>query len=259
MPEDSPREIQIGDAKYTVVRFKGLKASIAAALVSRVMEKVPELQDMTTEFRRRFRESNTIAITPAMAKLPTYAGIGLVPEDFAAGGGKVEFPEEPSNQAVLVHIFPKLFDLADKELRRFFALMVIPNSELEEADDADEVEEVLSKWGKKLLRQGDLEELLELVVVGGEVLREQLARKKDVLGKIQWGWLQAILADNTAEALEEPTSNGHGPTEEETPTTTTTPTESPQSQNSTLDSSSDLEDSSAGVEKPLSTTSPGMN
>lgn len=251
MPEDSPREIQIGDASYKIQRFRGLKAALAGSLVSRVMREVPELQDKATEFRKRFREQNKVVITPGMAKMPRFADLELTSEDFTASGGNIELPEEPEGNIIMMNLWPDIFDLADKELRKFLAIIVIPNSELEAADDADDVDEVLAKWGKKLIRSGDIDELLELVVVGLEVLKEQLARKRDRLGKLKIPILQMLIAeDKPPEEIAE--QNGHGETE----ATETEPSPPPSSsQPSSTDSPQDTD----GIEEPSSMESPGMS
>lgn len=259
MTMESPREVQIGGETYHIARFRGLKASIAGALMSRVMREVPQIQDRVSEFRKQFKESNSLTLTPAMAKLPRFEMLGLTTEDFAAAGGNIELPEEPDQGTILVNVFPDLFELAQKELQRFLALIIIPNPELESADDADNVDEVLTRWGKKLMREGDLDELLELMVIGSEVLKEQMASKRDRLGKIPIPWLQQILnppEEEEPKELEETElpSNGHGQT-------SPTPTETSPSPlaSSPLPSSSDSQPVSVGTEEQLSTESPGTS
>lgn len=252
MADDSPREIKIGDQVYPIRRFKGLKAALAGALMSRVMREIPDLQDRATAFRKKYRESNTVLITPAIAKLPTYAGLGLTEADFRAAGGKIEFPEEPDQGTIMVNVFPDLFDLAQEELQKFLAIIVIPNSELEEADDADDVDEVLKKYGKRLMRQGDIDELLELVVIGLEVLKEQMGGKRDRLGKLQLPLLAWLLKEEEPEAQ---TTNGQ--LGETSPTPTETDQSQPQSsaQPSSIDSPVD----SGGTGEPSYIESPGMS
>lgn len=255
MSEDSHHEILIGERTYPIRRFKGLKAALAGALMSRVMRELPQLQERAQAFRRDFREKNTIIITPAMAKLPRFAPLGLTDSDFRAAGGKIEFPEEPDGGALLVNIFPDLFELASKELQKFFAILVISNSELEEADDADRIDEELTKIGKRLMREGDLDELLELVVVGLDVLKEQMASKRDRLGKLPIPLLQYLMADQEKDQVEEPVeSDGPGqmlPTPSET-----SPSPSP---SSVLPSSTDSPSDSDGIDEPLFTESPGTS
>lgn len=247
-------EVTIGDTIYKIPRVRGLKAALAGALIARVMREIPQLQKSVTEFRREYRRTNTMVLTPAMAKLPVYASLGLAPEDFT--DGVVELPEEPDQQTVLMNVFPDLWELADKEIRKFLAIIVIPNRELEEADDADQVQEVLAKWGKRLIREGDLDELLELLVVGRDVLREQMQRKSGRLGKLiaQLPFLQTLLS--TPDPDPEPTTPEMAemeiPSLEETPDETVSPDSAPPL---STDSPSDL----GGTDEQLSMESLGTN
>ena len=82
-------------------------------------------------------------------------------------------------------IFPDIYELAEKELLIFLALITISDSELEMADSSDQIDEVLTKRGKELLNKGYIDEILELCVVGWEVLQDQIMRKRDRLGKLE--------------------------------------------------------------------------
>lgn len=236
---DESRTVRIGDRDVRIARFRGLKAVLAMALVARVMREVPEIQERLDEYVRGYRDKNKVVITPAMAKLPRFIALGLTPEDFQSTGGNIEFPDEPSQQQVFVAMVPDLFDLARKELTRFIALLEIPNSELEEADDADAVEEALDKRGKALFREGDVDELLELMVVGWEVFQEQIQSKQEKLGKLRNLPFLRMLQFTPPETEPEP--------EEIQPIF---PEESPTS-------STDSEPSTDGTAEQLSMVSPG--
>lgn len=246
MTDESPQEIRIGDMTVRIARFRGLKAALAGALVSRVMRQVPQIQEEVQDFRKEFREKNTIVITPAMARLPRFAALGLTSEDFQAAGGNIEFPDEPDPQAVMFHVFPILFDMANIELKKFLAIIAITNSDLEEADDADEVDDALAKLGKKLMREGDIDELLELVAVGYEVLQDQILRKSDRLGKLKGlPFLQTLLSTRETP---EPEMEESSPIQEETPLS---PSVQPSSSDSPVDSD--------GIDEPSSTESLGVS
>ena len=241
---DQTREVRIGETAYRIARFKGLKAVLAGALVSRVMREVPDLQEKTFAFRKHFRENNTIKITPAMAKMSRFAPLELTTADFEAVGGDIEFPEDPGPGAIFIHVFPDLFELAREQLQRFFALLVIPNRDLEEADDADTIDEALTKLGKKVIREADIDELVELFVTGVEVFRDQMSGKKERLGELHIPWLDRTLGLKTESPTDqEQESNGHG---QISPTPTEEPPSPPQS--SVPPSSSDVPDGDSAEE-----------
>lgn len=233
------REVTVGDRSWPITRFKGLKAILAGALVARVMRELPQLQEKVSTFAKDYRSKNTVVITSALAKTPRYSVLGLSPEDFTAAGGNIELPEEPTPQQVIVHVLPDMFDLARVELQRFVGLVVIPNSELEDADDADKVDDALDRLGKQIFRNGDLDEILQVVVVGWEVLEDQILSKQQDLGKLMnLPFLRAWLS--TPEETEE----------EETPPTLPEP--APRSSDtSPIDST--------GAEETSSMVSPGTS
>lgn len=237
MSDTAAREVRVGDSTVLIARFRGLKAILASALVARVMREMPQIQERVTEFRKEYRKKNTIIITPAMANMSQFIGLGLTREDFSQG--PVELPEEPNGQAIMINMFPSLLDLARKEVVRFIALLAIPNSALEEADDADQVEAALDTYGKRLFREGDIDELLELLVIGWEVLQEQIEAKRDKLGKLQDLPFLRMLQS----------------TQEEETTNETPPTSS---DDVPISSDSEPPDTD-GVEEQLSMASPGMS
>jgi hypothetical protein len=236
-----PHKVQLGDTELTITRFRGLKALLASALVGRVMREVPDLQDRVTTFTKKYRKENEVELTRPMAKLPRFAFFGFTEEDFAASpDGIIRLPEEPTTQQIMLAVAPDLIDLARKELVRLLALIVIPNSELEAADDADDIEGALDKQGKTLIRTAEFDELLELFVVAWEVMRDQILAKKDKLGKLtELPFLRMWLSTQEVE--------------EETPTPPTSPPESPVSSD-TLE-----EESTTGVDETSSMVSPGTN
>lgn len=251
---DYPIKVNIGDQTYNITRFRGMKASLAGALISRTMQEQPRLQELAANFRKDFREKNTVVITQAMSRLPRFKVLGFTDEDFASSGGSIEIPEEPDNQTIALNMFPHVFEVADRELRKLFALIVIPNSDLAEADDGDKVEEVLTRWGKKLMQEGDLDELLELLVISLDVLREQMLRKGGSLGKLPLppAWKQFLLGTNPPGEKVETSGPGEEPQ---------IPIEIPPSPtlNSTSDSSIDSDTNTDGPAETSSTESPGMN
>lgn len=243
MTESPYKTVQVGEDAVRIQRFRGLKAILAGALVARVMREVPQIQDRVNEYIKRFREENTLTITRGMARLPRFAAYGLTTEDFQAAGGDISIPDEPTPQQILMNVGPDLFDLARKEVMRFIALIAIPNQDLEDADDSDGVDEALDRVAKRLLRQGTIGELLELIEAGWEVMEEEILSKKDKLGKLRsLPFLKAWLSTEETEETEEEDIS--------------TPPTSPEDVQT---SSTDSEPSTDGIGGKLSTASPGAS
>lgn len=234
-------KVQVGEETITIARFRGLKAILAGALIKRVMEKVPDIRAAGDEFTKKYRQTTTLTITKENFRSPGFRDWGYTEEDFK--DGPVEVPLNPSGQQVFMAIFPDLWDLAKEEVTNFFGLLAISNKDLEEADDADKVDEALARTGKKLIREGYIEELAEVCLVGWEVLQDQILKKRDRLGKIMdLPFLQDMLSTPQRE-------------EGTTDSSVTPATSQPDAQTSSTDS----DGSTDGIDAPPSTESPGTS
>lgn len=183
----SPRKITIGDQQFEVQRFRGLKAILAMAAITRIARDIPDiLADVAKDYQRR----NTVVITEAMSRLPRWESFGK--EDFDAaeketGKREIELPAPMSTQEQTLQALPKLLEGARTEAIRLLALMIIPNQELREADENEKVEDALDKYREVLLYEAEIDELADLAIAASEVLNEQLAERKDNLGNMMRG------------------------------------------------------------------------
>lgn len=237
-------KVKVGNEELTIARFRGLKAILAGALVARVMREVPEINKKAVEFRKLYRDTNIVEITPGMAKLPRFEQLGLTLEDFTANGGPIRLPMDPEPRDIIMSIFPDLFDLARKELTKFFALLAISNADLEKADDEDQIETALEVRGKQLVRNGDIDELAELFISSWEVLKDQILQKRDRLEKLSTiPWVGTLLST--------PPEERDIKIDEET----TQPTSTPDQPTLSIDSP----DSTDGADEKPSTESPGTS
>lgn len=233
--------VRVGDKEINVQRFRGLKGILAGALVARIMKKVPDLNEKIAELSKKFRENNYVEITRGMKNMDRFAFMELQDEDFK--DGPLRLPLEISVGQQVQWVFPELWEVASEELQKFFALLAITNKELEDADDADEVEAVLKAKGKEIIREGDLDELVELALVSWNVLKDQLMRKRDRLEKLS----NLPIVANLLSMLDPPTTLEE---ELETETLQTSTDELPTS-------STDSPDSTDGADGKPSTESPG--
>jgi hypothetical protein len=235
-------KVKVGEEELSIARFRGHKAILAGAMIKRVMERTPQINDKISDFRKKYREDNYFEITPRMAHLPQFQELyGVSPDMFKDDAAPIRFPANPDGQAIFMYIFPELFTLARDELMVLLALIVVSDRELSEADDADQVEDLLKKRGKQLLRDGYLEELMELTIVAWEVLKDQIMSNRERLGKLRnVPFLGTLLSTQEEETPE--------PDEDQTP---------PTSMDASPTLSTDLPDSTDGLDERPSTESPG--
>ena len=185
-PENIVRRVTVGDRELTIPPFRGMKALRAGAILARVSKKVPTILDEVAAFRRHYGEQNSLRITPALAAARGYE----IPAEQFGEQGYIEIPGVPDTGEIVFAVFPSVFDVAETEVVRLLALIAMPNSELKAADEADQLDEALSRFGRELLYEGELAELAELVLIAYEMLGEQFAGKQDRLGKLRLAFLR---------------------------------------------------------------------
>ncbi len=196
------RQVKVGDRDLTIPPFRGMKAIRAGSILARISRKVPTILDEIAEYRRHYGEQNTLRITPAIAAARGYD----IPAEQFGDQGFLEVPGVASTEEVIFKVFPAVFDVAEQEVVRLLALIAIPNSDLRSANEDDSIDEVLERFGRDLLYEGELHELAELVIVAYEMLGEQFAGKEERLGK-----LRALVTGQTVSETPKQTSSTASP------------------------------------------------
>lgn len=177
----STRSVNVGDTNYNIVPFSGFKALEIGGVISDITEQVPQVLAKMAQFVREYEQENEVRITREMSVLPQFAvffeNMAMTDEKWQQCGGAVSLPQGPSQPLIMAAVFPEVFKYAREQVLALLAWIVIPNRELEEADEAGAVDDLIKRTQKKLLHQGTLGELIELFTVGAECIREELAGK----------------------------------------------------------------------------------
>lgn len=253
----APRTVKLGEEEkeYTIQRFRGLKAILAMASMTRIARQVP---DIMADSVKQYQERNTVVITENMARLPRWSG--FTSEDFDAaeartGKRQIELPTPMTVNEQVMYAMPVLFEKARKEVTRLLALLLISNGELKVADKGDAVEEALDKYEDLLLYESELDQLVDLCFAAQDVLSEQLADRKDRLGKMMgslWAaWQNMTGMQPTTESPQELPSSP----QPDMPPSQTQPT----SMDGSPTSSTDSEKPTDGIETQRSTESLGVS
>lgn len=254
MPEI--HQVTIGEETFTIQRFRGLKAIMAIAAMTRIGREVPDvLADAVKEYTNR----NTVSITEEMSNLPRWAGV-FKKEDFdkaeeRTGKRIMEVPAPMTQNEQMLYALPTLLEKARKEVARLLALLIIPNAELTEADDNDTVPQALDKYYKLLMHEAEIDQLIDLALATSEVLQEQLADRKDRLGNLTRG-LWSLFRRNQSQPALAPTSRPQNTDPTQAPTVTTTPATSTDDAPTSSTSSKEPTD---GTGELLSTASLGAS
>lgn len=232
------KQVTLGENTYAIQRFKGLKAILAIAAVTRIGREVP---DIMADVSKEFTKKHTITVTKEMSRLPRWAL--FTDKDFS--DGPIEVPNPPEPQDVIMSSLPRLLEEARKEVIRLLAILVIPNAELKAADQIDAVDEALDKFHDTLLYEAEIDEIAELCLAAADVLQDQLKDRGSRLGKLMGEILSwwTKLANRSRSIQPEAEETSISPTlENELPT-----------------SSSNSEQPSAGTGTPSSMTSAGAS
>lgn len=231
MSEGATREVRIGDRNVVVPRFNGFKATIAGEIVEAVSAEWPNITDAMVTFSREYEQKNVVRISRAESRLRRYQrATPIVGEDgepkmtdegFVAttlepifadddfnADGFVEIPSQPTTPEQVIAVFPLIWKLAKEEVVTLLALVTAPNSALADADEDGTVGEYLKKEGRKILHEGDVDQIVDALSVAVEVVAAQFRNKPGIAGKIAAFIEEAIGTMNaTDEPDSTPTSN----------------------------------------------------
>jgi hypothetical protein len=237
-------KVTIAGEEYPIQRFRGLKAILVIAALTRIARDIPDIiADVTKDYYKR----NTTIVTEAMSKLPRWEGFSK--EDFddaekRTGLRQVELPTPISEREQTLAALPQLLEgTGRREVIRLFAILVVPNAELAAADKADRVNETLDKYSDLFLYEAELEELIDVVIASQHVISQLEDTKRErlgemmasLLGMINPTWAAAFQKSRVSSSTPQ-TSSGAVPI---------SPTDSPQHTD--------------GREKSLSMASPGTS
>ena len=285
------RTVTIGGEERRVEPFSARKVNRALRLLRQIASDVPDLLKVRGRFVAEYEQEHYTEISRAEAlrrygvpspvldpetRQPIRGDDGqivtvpsgilqMTEEAWAAVGHKYRVPESPSFGEEMWAIFPHVLDRAEETVVQLLALVLMRNEDVAawsrdgSLNDEHKPDGSLKKRGKlheaaqDLLDEAMGDELLEVAVVAGEVVDEQLmskARRLMEAGRLGnvvrlFGIDPERLKAAREKPAEQPTSNGNGAT------TSTTPEQTPSSSTDSPEASQD------SAPEPSSTTSPG--
>lgn len=179
------RTVQVGERAITIRPFRGYKAVNVGRLASEVMRIVPDLLDRMADFTADYEKKHAVHVTREMSLLPQFAGLfermEMTPERWDSVGGVVTLPQSPSEEVTMAAMFPLVFEAAEPKVMTLLAWIITGNDELREADATDSVPDLIIANEKALMHDADLDQLLDVALMGVEVIREAFAGKGERL------------------------------------------------------------------------------
>jgi hypothetical protein len=173
--------VTVGEREFVLRPFRGLKALSLMTSIGGLMKTLPDLQDQIAEVSRKHREANMIDIPRAAFELryPEDAK-NVSQEAWDSSGGVVRLPDPDATlgwEQIMLSVLPTVMEQARDQVLTVLALVVIPDRDLQAADEEDRVEEALGTISKQLLYEGTLDELAELTLASVELVKGQFQGK----------------------------------------------------------------------------------
>lgn len=258
--------IKVGGQDITIERFTLTKGMRVITLLQLIQKLVPQISREIAEFKREYSQTNIIELDRVQAKMrygPTpvvneagdvqldeHGGVLTIAspidrmseEDWERSGQTLKLRQAPSNEELMLAIFPLIYEHAQAPLVRLLALVAMPNADVERyaAVSGDKLWEEVDAFAARVIGPAYLEEIMELAVTAAEQVEGQVMTKAKGLGE-RAGKLAGLLGIKTKTTA---TMSETSPTSNESPEQPSSP------------SASDSHASSTG---PLtsSSTSPG--
>jgi hypothetical protein len=173
--------VTVGEREFVLRPFRGLKALSLMTSIGGLMKTLPDLQDQIAEVSRKHREANMIDIPRAAFELryPEDAK-NVSQEAWDSSGGVVRLPDPDATlgwEQIMLSVLPTVMEQARDQVLTVLALVVIPDRDLQAADEEDRVPEALATISKQLLYEGTLDELAELTLASVELVKGQFQGK----------------------------------------------------------------------------------
>lgn len=173
--------VTVGEREYVLRPFRGLKALTLMTSIGGLMKTLPDLQDQIAEVSRKHRDQNMVNIPRAAFELryPEEAK-NVSQEAWDSSDGVVRLPDPDASlgwEQIMLSVLPTVMDQAREQALNVLALVVIPDIDLQAADEVDQVQEKLAEISKQLLYGGTLDELAELALASVELVKDQFQGK----------------------------------------------------------------------------------
>lgn len=227
--------IKFGSSDITVERFCFAKAMRVITLLKELQQSAPEITKAASDFRREYMESNIVELDRVQAKMrfgpqpifddnnqPMFHDGELLTmassidrmteQDWERSGQTLKIRQEPSTPEMVAAVFPVAYGHAEETVQRLLGLVIMSNADVLKYVAAGDIWDQVDGVVKQTIEPAYIEDVMELVVVVGEVIEGQVMTKVKGLGD-RLGKLRRLL---TGEKTKTDPSEG-SPTSSESP------------------------------------------
>lgn len=256
-------DIKFGDRDITVERFCFAKAMRVITLLKKLQQSAPEISKAASDFRREYMAGNIVELDRVQAKMefgpqPIFDDENrpmfhegelltmassvdrMTEQDWERSNQTLKIRQEPSTAEMVAAVFPVAYEHAEETVVRLLGLVIMSNADVLRFVAAGNLWDEVDRVAEQVIAPAFIEDVLELVVVVGEVIEGQVMTKVKGLGD-RLGKIRRLL---TGEKTKTDLSEG-SPTSSESPAQPST------------EPASDSPDSSTGPTPEPSSLSPG--
>jgi hypothetical protein len=211
------REVLVGGQVRTIEKFTGRKVAVALKVVGRLASTYHNIDKEITDYRRQYAIDNPIRLTRgqvqmALADIEGSLGAANVAEDLEDDmrervisslkatrnayqslmdgplqtADYVERPGEANGDEVFMAVAGKVLieDEVQDEVAQLIGLALMTNNEVGTHRRSGNLNQAMQELGDDTLDTVDLDELIDMMLVAGEMLLGDLSDRKERLGKL---------------------------------------------------------------------------
>lgn len=233
--------VTIGGRTIILQSFKAFKAAHVAAIVSGVTDQAKQVAQSFDDFRHEYRNTHNVRVGQALASIRGWE----VPDDQwkidDQGEKYIELPSSPPDELAMLHVFEQAYLAARVQVQRLLALLLVDNDRLADAEDQgpEQIDALLDAEGKKLMREAEVWEILDLLHAARLLLVREMEHRAEKAGKLRGLW--STIRSNERPQPEPKPATETTPTPPESTTPTATSTGSPTSAPTPTDGPADTQ------------------
>lgn len=217
------REVRIGERLIPIESPNGFKFMEATELIGQISEAVPTLQAESERFVREYRERNGEVLDRAIALIKYPEALKDVDDEWwESQGQKVTLlGDKPDGFQHGLAMFKKVYSAAREPLVRLVAVLAAPAGDLHREDTGGDLNAYLEKFGKELLHNGRLTDLVVILVRSLEAMKDEFAQDGEAMRAV--GEIQTFLGRGTATPTPSASSPSTSSEPSDEPSAITTP------------------------------------
>lgn len=238
------RDVTLAGRTYTLERITGYKAARLFAIARALGGKSQELARLWNTTRTELEQegveldrgaamirygpeplvvAGNVALYPD--EHPNAGAVVMVPgpldhltdEAWTAMGNRTRVPRKVEVPELIAAVAPSALEVAEEHIFRLLALVTLENAAVKAAWKGQGLDPLIDERVEDVILEADVDELLELAVVAGELVEDQLVSKLERLGERTGKALRLVGLDPARLTRRDPATSSTPTTSADTP------------------------------------------